>query len=46
MAKWADSEIEVLQNLYRENDVPSDQLIKDQQALGPFVATFNERVGS
>ena len=45
MEKWGSTEIETLKNLYQENDVPSDQLIKDKDALGRFVEELNKRVG-
>jgi hypothetical protein len=44
MEKWSKKEIEELKNLYQENDVPSDQLIKDKVALDSFTANFNARV--
>ncbi len=46
MRKWENTEIEELKHLYKENNVPSDQLVKDKNALDTFVATFNNRLGS
>ena len=46
MENWGSAEIETLKNLYQENDVPSDQLIKDKDALCRFVEALNQRVGS
>jgi len=46
MEKWESAEIETLNNLYKENNVPSDQLIKDKEALSRFVNVLNQRVGS
>ncbi|MHC4425825.1 MAG: hypothetical protein ACYSYV_06995 [Planctomycetota bacterium] len=46
MGKWGSNEIEELKRLYQENNVPSDQLVKDKVILDSFAATFNERVGA
>lgn len=46
MANWGSSEIDELSKSYKENDVPSDQLVKDKAALEVFVATFNARLES
>lgn len=46
MENWGSTEIETLKNLYQENDVPSDQLIKDKDALSRFVEVLNQRVCS
>jgi hypothetical protein len=45
MENWGNAEIEMLKNLYKENDVPSDQLIKDKDALSRFVEALNQRIG-
>jgi hypothetical protein len=45
MGDWGSAEIEELRKLYKENDNPSDQLVKDRAALDTFVATFNSRLG-
>jgi len=41
MEKWNDTEIENLKLWYKKNNVPSDQLIKDKNALDNFVERFN-----
>ncbi|MHC4426884.1 MAG: hypothetical protein ACYSYV_12425 [Planctomycetota bacterium] len=46
MGNWGGNQIEELKRLYQENNVPSDQLVKDKSALDSFTARFNERVGS
>ena len=46
MGKWGSNEIEELKNLYRENNVPSDQLVKEKLSLDSFAATFNSRIGA
>lgn len=46
MGSWGSVEVEELKKLYKKNDVPSDQLVKDKSALDQFVAVFNTRVGS
>jgi RNA polymerase-interacting CarD/CdnL/TRCF family regulator len=46
MEKWGNAEIEVLTNLYQENNVPSDELIKDKDVLAKFVETLNQRIGT
>ncbi len=43
MEKWGSAEIELLTHLYKENNVPSDQLVKDKSALSRFVSTFNQK---
>lgn len=43
MGKWGTNEIEELKCLYQENDVPSDQLVKNKATLDSFAATFNTR---
>jgi hypothetical protein len=45
MAKWESAEIEILKRLYEENNVPSDQLVKDKDALKRFVTIFSQKVG-
>ncbi len=45
MEKWENARIEMLKLLYEENNVPSDQLVKDKDALKRFVAVFNQKVG-
>jgi hypothetical protein len=44
MEKWESAEIEILKHLYEENNVPSDQLVKDKDSLKKFVITFNQKV--
>ena len=44
MEKWENTEIDTLKNLYQENDVPSDQLIKDKDALKRFTDHLNQKV--
>jgi hypothetical protein len=46
MEKWSNNEIEELKSLYQENNVPSDQLVKNKVALDSFTANFNARVSS
>ena len=45
MGKWNDTEIENLKLWYRQNNVPSDQLIKDKNALDDFTEQFNKKFG-
>jgi hypothetical protein len=44
MEKWNDTEIEKLKLWYRQNNVPSDQLIKDKDALDKFTEWFNAKL--
>jgi len=44
MGKWGSSEIEELKCFYQDNNVPSDQLVKDKDALDVFTANFNDRI--
>ena len=44
MAKWNINEIEELKLFYKENNVPSDQLVKNKEALDTFTSAFNQRV--
>jgi hypothetical protein len=44
MEKWGSAEIETLNRLYEENNVPSDQLVKDKDALKRFADNFNQKV--
>lgn len=46
MGEWTGDAVEELKKLYIETDVPSDQLVKDKNALDEFVAAFNTRVAS
>ena len=46
MRNWEESQVEVLFNLYVENDMPSDQLISEENALNDFVSKLNERIGN
>ncbi|MHC4396665.1 MAG: hypothetical protein ACYS1A_13520 [Planctomycetota bacterium] len=46
MGKWESSEIEELKRFYKENNVPSDQLIKDKVILDTFAVSFNDRLSS
>jgi hypothetical protein len=45
MEKWGSTEIETLNRLYEENNVPSDQLVKDKNTLGRFVGDLNQHAG-
>ena len=45
MGKWNNAEIENLKLWYRQNNVPSDQLIKDKNALDNFTERFNTKFG-
>jgi len=45
MEKWGSAEIEILKQLYEENNVPSDQLVKDKNALSNFVDILNQKLG-
>lgn len=45
MEKWNDAEIEKLKLWYQQNNVPSDQLIKDKDALDKFTEWFNTKFG-
>jgi len=44
MENWGNKEVEILKELYKENDVPSDQLIKDKELLSRFVEALNKKV--
>jgi len=44
MSKWDVNEIEELKLFYKENNVPSDKLVKNKEALDTFASTFNQRV--
>ena len=46
MGKWGNNEIEELKSLYQENNVPSDQLVKNKIALDSFTVSFNARIGT
>jgi hypothetical protein len=46
MEKWGNIEIRELKSFYKENNVPSDQLVKDKAALDAFTSKFNNRVQS
>ena len=43
MAKWSNNEIEELKSFYKENNIPSDQLVKVKSVLDKFTDKFNER---
>lgn len=45
MGEWDSEQIEELKRFYEENNVPSDQLVKDKTALDSFAAAFNDRIG-
>jgi 5'-deoxynucleotidase YfbR-like HD superfamily hydrolase len=45
VGNWNDAEIEKLKLWYQQNDVPSDQLIKDNNALDGFTEWFNAKFG-
>ena len=45
MGNWNDTEIENLKLWYQQNNVPSDQLIKDKNALDDFTEQFNKKFG-
>jgi len=42
----SDSQIVLLKDLYKENDYPSDRLIRDELALRAFCCEFNKRASS
>ena len=46
MGKWSNNEIEELKSLYKENNVPSVQLVKNKGALDSFTANFNARIAA
>jgi len=46
MGKWESSETEELKRFYKENNVPSDQLVKDKVVLDTFADNFNDRLSS
>lgn len=41
MGNWGCVEIEELKKFYKENNVPSDQLVKDKTLLNKFATSFN-----
>ena len=43
MGKWSNNEIEELKKFYKENNLPSDQLVKVKSVLDNFTAKFNAR---
>ena len=44
MGHWTATQTAELIHLYVENDVPSDQLLKDKASLDRFVGVFNSRL--
>lgn len=46
MGKWGNNEIEELKRLYKDKNVPSDQLVKNKVILDSFTASFNACIGS
>ncbi len=44
MERWKKEEIEELKIFYKENNIPSDQLVKDSLALVNFTSRFKERL--
>ena len=44
MAKWEKKEVEELKQFYQENNVPTDELVKDSDAIVRFATEFNNRV--
>ena len=46
MGKWSKNEIEKLKSLYQENNVPSDQLVKNKISLDSFTTSFNALIGT
>ena len=42
--KWNEDTIQGLKDWYVENDVPSDTLIKNQDAINEFTRKFNARL--
>jgi hypothetical protein len=46
MGNWGSNEIEELRRLYQENNVPSDEMVKDKSVLDSFTARFNSRIGT
>ncbi len=43
MERWDNTEIESLKKWYQQNNVPSDQIIKDKDALDGFTESFNAK---
>ena len=44
MGKWGSDEIEELKLFYKQNNVPSDQLVKNKALLDTFTSAFNQRI--
>jgi len=46
MTDWKKEEIEKLQIFYKQNNAPSDEIVKDNTVLVEFTKWFNARIGS
>jgi hypothetical protein len=44
MVNWKIEETGELKKLYKENNVPSDELVKDKEALENFTINLNKRI--
>ncbi len=44
MGNWETEEIEELKKLYKENNIPSDELVKDKMSLENFTINLNKRI--
>jgi len=43
MGNWETKEVEELKKVYKENNTPSDELVKDKIALENFTERFNNK---
>jgi len=46
MGNWNSNEVEELKVFYKENNITSDQLVKDKIALEKFTSKFNSRISN
>lgn len=46
MGNWETEETEKLKKLYQEKNIPSDELVKDKEALENFTIEINKRITS
>jgi hypothetical protein len=46
MGNWETEEIEKLKKLYKDNNMPSDELVKDKLALENFTIDLNKRINA
>ena len=44
MGNWETKEVEELKKVYKENNTPSDELVKDKIALENFTERFNNKI--